>query len=153
MEIDISSYLKINTIKFLESDNRNEIIWQLIESTAIFYKFEPHKEEFFEAVLEREKTASTGIGLGVALPHAKLSCFDDFFIAIALLNKGINWNSMDKMDVRLVFLIGGPDDKHNEYLDLLSALTLFLRKEMVRKKLLQATNAREVIELFQTLKE
>ena len=149
---DVSSYLSPSTIQFLDVQNRNEAITKLTECLTESYNLQEYQGEFLQAVLEREKVASTGIGLGVALPHAKLPEFDDFFIAIGILKKGINWNSMDNVDVKLIFLIGGPDDKQCDYLNLLSQLTLVLRDEEIRKKLLHISQPKQIIEMFQTVK-
>ncbi len=143
----ISTYLHANSICYLDAESPKEAINQLIESLSKDQRLKS-KKEFYEAVLEREKTASTGIGMGVAIPHAKLSCYDDFFIALGILKKGIPWNSMDQADVQLIFLIGGPDDRQCHYLNLLSQLTLFLRDQGVRKKLLTITNPEQIIEIF-----
>jgi len=72
-------------------------------------------------MLEREKIVSTGIGMGVAIPHAKLTSVEDFFIAIGILSKGVQWNALDGGPVRLIFMIGGPDDKQTAYLQILSS--------------------------------
>ncbi len=149
---DVSSYLDVSTIQFLDVKNRNQAISKLSDCLVSCYNLEENKDEFLQAVLEREKIASTGIGVGVAIPHAKLPEFDDFFVAIGILKTGINWNSMDNVDVRLIFLIAGPDDKQCDYLNLLSQLTLVLRDEDVRKKLLSYTNPKQIIETFKTLK-
>lgn len=147
--VEVSNYLDPSTVQFLDVTSRNEVIAKLSESLVSCYSLSEYKDEFIEAVLEREAVASTGIGLAVALPHAKLSSFDDFFIAVGVLKKGINWNAMDNIDVRLVFLIGGPDDKQCDYLNLLSDLTTSLRDEGIRKRLLNATNPKQIIETFQ----
>ena len=149
--IDLSSYLDASTIQFLDVKNRNEAISKLADCLVSCYNLEEHKNEFLQAVLEREKIASTGIGAGVAIPHAKLPEFDDFFVSIGILKTGINWNSMDNVDVRLIFLIAGPDDKQCDYLNLLSQLTLVLRDEAVRKKLLSHINPNQIIETFKTV--
>lgn len=148
---DVASFIDPAAIKFLESKDRNAAILELVNSLDNVYRL-GDKNAFYNAVLEREKVASTGIGMGVAIPHAKLSIYDDFFIAVGILKEGINWNSMDKQDVKLIFLIGGPDDKQCCYLNLLSQLTLCLRDEDVRKKILSFTNPEQIIEVFQKIK-
>ncbi|MCH9632880.1 MAG: PTS system fructose-specific EIIABC component [Chlamydiae bacterium] len=149
---DISSYLDASTIQFLDVKNRNEAISKLTDCLVSCYNLEESKDEFLQAVLEREKVASTGIGVGVAIPHAKLSEFDDFFVAIGILKTGINWNSMDNVDVKLIFLIAGPDDKQCDYLNLLSQLTIVLRDEEVRKKILSYSSPKQIIETFKRAK-
>ncbi len=87
-------------------------------------------------------------GLGLALPHAKLPGYKDFFIAIGVHPKGIDWGSIDGMPVRLIFLIGGPDNKQTEYLQLLSRLTTLMRDEERRKKILQSQNREAIMAFF-----
>ncbi len=89
--------------------------------------------------------------MGVAIPHAKLASYHDFFIAIGILEKGLEWKALDGAPVRMIFLIGGPDDKQNEYLKILSLLTTILRDETLRKEMLAATAADEIIKLCEEL--
>ncbi len=107
------------------------------------------KDQFYKKIIEREKIVSTGIGMGIAIPHAKLKEYDDFFIALGILkNHKINWNSLDYIPVRMVFMIGGPEIKQNEYLQLLSKLTIAIKDDFLRKNILKATNKEEIIKLF-----
>lgn len=150
--IEVASYLNAAAIEFLDVQNRDEAIAQLVNCLSSCYQLEELKDSFHQAVLEREKVASTGIGMGIALPHAKLASFDDFFIVVGILKKGINWNSMDNRGVRLIFLIAGPDDKQSDYLNILSQLTIILRDDQVRKRLLACTHPKQIIETFQMTK-
>jgi nitrogen PTS system EIIA component len=144
----ISRYLDERLVLFLEADHRNEALQALVSALSGAGKL--HDESaFYQAILEREKIVSTGIGIGVAIPHAKLAGYSDFFIAIGIQKKkGIDWNALDGSLVRLVFMIGGPEDKQTEYLKILSHLTIAIKDEERRKKLLSATTASEVLDLF-----
>ncbi len=146
----VSPYLSSKAVIFLRSNSREEVIEELVEALDQTDQLED-RETFHQAILQREKLVSTGIGMGVALPHAKLSGYETFFIAIGIHPKGIDWHAIDGMPVRLVFLIGGPDDKQTEYLQLLSHLTLALKDSDRRKKMLQLTHPKEMIALFKGL--
>jgi len=88
--------------------------------------------------------------MGVAIPHAKLQGYTGFFIAVGIQQgAGIEWNSLDSLPVRLIFMIGGPDDQQTEYLKILSQLTRAVKEEERRKKMLKAQSANEVIALFE----
>ncbi len=64
------------------------------------------KEKFLFSILERERIVSTGIGIGVAIPHAKISGNAGFFVAIGIQKKGgIDWNALDGSLVHLIFMI------------------------------------------------
>jgi PTS system nitrogen regulatory IIA component len=146
--VAISHYLDERLVQFLHEDTRDEALGQLVQLLEKEGKLKDGPA-FNRAILEREKIVSTGIGLGVAIPHAKLQGYEDFFIAIGIqTGKGIEWNALDGAPVRLIFMIGGPDNKQTEYLRILSRLTLAIKNEERRKKLLKAYDAKDVIALF-----
>lgn len=144
----ISDYLDPKMINFLNVRSRDEVIQSLVASLEREKKIDP-ANSLFNAIIEREKIVTTGIGMGVAIPHAKLKEYDDFFIAVGILEQGVDWDALDNNPVRLVFLIGGPDDKQTEYLQILSGLTLALKDEERRKKILNANSPDEVVKLFE----
>lgn len=144
----ISDYLDSRLILFLDATSRDEAIDSLIDLLDSEGKL-PNRDAFRRAIFHREKLVSTGIGMGVAVPHAKLKEFSDFFIAIGIQKKkGLEWNALDKAPVRLIFMIGGPEDKQTEYLQILSLLTSAIRDVDLRKMLLNAQTSEEVAELF-----
>lgn len=145
----IESYVDPKTIAFLDVQSPEEAILELIHLLKKEGKV-ANPEMFFQAVLEREKIVSTAIGLGVAVPHAKLDEYKDFFIAIGIQkNSGIAWKALDGTDVRIIFLIGGPADKQTEYLQILSKITSVVKDEEKRRQILTAKNARAVSEVFE----
>ena len=134
----------------LNTNSRDETLHQLVHQIYEAGKI-GDEEAFYHAIIEREKIVSTGIGMGVAIPHAKLPSYDQFFIALAVLQKPVDWHALDGAPVRLVFMIGGPDDKQTEYLQILSGLTQAIKDEERRKKLLTLQQASAMIELFLTI--
>ena len=148
VKMKISDYLDPRCILFLKATERDEALKELVDILFHCGKIED-KEALFQAVCKREELVSTGIGMGVAIPHAKLNQFDDFFIAIGILKTHkINWNSIDKLPVRLIFMIGGPEIKRNEYLQLLSKLTMAITDDNLRRNILKTTKKEEIIKLF-----
>lgn len=146
--VAISDYLDPRLVGFLESEKRDDALLELVTLLDLSGKLK-NSEEFYHAILEREKIVSTGIGLSVAIPHAKLEGYTDFFIAIGIQRKkGIDWNALDAAPVRFVFMIGGPDNKQTEYLKILSHLTMAIKNEERRKKMMKAHDPEEIIELF-----
>ncbi len=146
--MSISDYLDDRLVVFLDVANRDDAIQALIEALGDGHVLKD-KDKFHQAILDREKIVSTGIGLGVAVPHAKLQGYDDFFIAVGIQSgRGIDWNALDGSQVHLIFMIGGPDNKQKEYLNILSRLTVAIKDVERRKNLLKATSALQVIALF-----
>ncbi len=145
----ISTYLSEGLVLFLNVKNQEGALKALVQQLAGVEKI-PNAEEFYKAILQREKVVSTGIGLGIAIPHAKIANYSEFFIAIGIQSgKGIDWNAMDQAPVQLIFMIGGPDNRQEEYLQILSRLTSLLKEESFRRNLLRASSAKEVIKLFE----
>lgn len=144
----ISQSLDSRLISFLDADTRDEAIDTLIELLDKAGKL-PDKTSFRQAIFHREKLVSTGIGVNVAVPHAKLKNFHEFFIAIGIQRKkGIEWNALDLAPVRIIFMIGGPEDKQSEYLQILSQLTSAIKNVDFRKSLLKAHTSQQVLDLF-----
>jgi PTS system nitrogen regulatory IIA component len=144
----ITDYMDTDLVVFLNAETQDQALTQLIDKIFENGKLKD-KENFYRAIIERERIVSTGVGMGVAIPHAKLPAYDHFFIAIGVLQKPVDWNALDGSPVRLIFMIGGPDDKQTEYLQILSQLTQAIKNEEKRKKLLNLNDPKAMIELFQ----
>ena len=106
---------------------------------------------FAEAVGARELIMSTGIGLGVAVPHAKLKEIKEFFVILGILRQGVEWESIDERPVRLVFLIGGPEGDQTGYLKILSKIVHLAKSPSRRQKLLDAADPGEVLAFLRGL--
>lgn len=145
--IKISKYLDPQLVFFLEVKARDEALHALVDKLGSAGKLKD-VQAFYDAIMDREKIVSTGIGMGVAIPHAKLPDYDDFFVTIGVLQRGVEWHTLDGAPVRVIFMIGGPDDKQTEYLQILSGLTLALKDEARRKKMLTLNSPNAIIELF-----
>lgn len=145
--MQISQYMSTHLVLFFDANTRDEALRYLVDQVAATGKLKD-KEAFFNAIIEREKIVSTGVGVGVAIPHAKLPYLNQFFIAVGVLHKPVDWNALDHAPIRLIFMIGGPDDKQTEYLQILSKLTQTIKDEEKRKKLLNSNDPKAMIELF-----
>jgi PTS system nitrogen regulatory IIA component len=148
--VEISDYLDERSVVFLDDaiQTKEEALNCLVDTLNKAYKL--HDVEVFrKAIHDRERLSSTGISHGVAIPHTKLSGYEDFFIAVGIKShQGIEWNSIDKLPVQLVFMIGGPDNAQTKYLKILSCLTAAINDQERRKALLKSTSAQQVIDLF-----
>jgi len=150
MKKKISNYLTPDLVTFLENDTQEGVLKSLVNLLHEKGKL-LDRDAFLQAIIEREKIISTGIGMGVAIPHAKLSNYDDFFIAIAILKQGVDWKALDDILVRIVFMIGGPDDKQTEYLQILSGITGAIKEESIRKKLLSTKSPKVICDQFKEI--
>lgn len=146
----LKEYLDPRYVAFLEDDSKEDVLNHLIEILAVSDKI-LDKDIFRKSVFDREAIMSTGIGLGIAIPHVKIPEVKDFTIAIGVCKNEIQWHAIDNKPVQIVFLIAGASDQHETYLRILSKIVLVLKKADRREKILNAKNAKDVIEQFSQL--
>ena len=132
--LSITNYLSENKIVFLKKNTRDEVISELVDRLDEEGDL-LDKEAFHQAILEREKIVSTGIGM-------------DFFMALGIHRQGIDWQSLDGSPVHLVFIIGGSNTQQTHYLQLLSRLTSAIKEESLRKDLVKEHSKQNILNLF-----
>jgi PTS system nitrogen regulatory IIA component len=131
----------------LKSGSKDEVLSELIEILAADGKVND-KEKFKEAVLQREKEFSTGIGMGIAIPHGKSDAVTEASIAFGKSTKGIDFDSMDGEPAQFFFLLAIPTESNDVHLRALSEIARKLMHVDVRERLLKADNFEEFIEVF-----
>lgn len=102
-------------------------------------------ELYRKAVYAREAQGTTGVGDGVAIPHAKSSAVREAALCAMTIPDGVDFASMDGAPVRLVFLIAAPDTADNVHLDVLGRLSVLLMDEVLRADLLRAKKPEEFL--------
>ncbi|MCF6334195.1 MAG: PTS sugar transporter subunit IIA [Spirochaetales bacterium] len=98
-------------------------------------------EQFQENVIRRERNMSTGLGKGVAIAHGQCPEGKKLIIALGISRKGIEFNSIDKKPVHILFLIANPPNSQIEYLSFLSKIVGLLRSESFRSSLLNTKDS------------
>ena len=102
-----------------------------------------------EAIFEREKIMSTGVGKGFAIPHGKTDAVTDIVAAFGITEKPIDYQSLDHEPVRLIFLLIGKDSLVGAHIKLLSRISRLMNKEQLRDKLLNSKTPAEILEHLQ----
>jgi fructose-specific phosphotransferase system IIA component len=131
----------------LAGTSKEEIIDAMIDLVASSPKV-VDKNRVREAIFEREKIMSTGVGNGFAIPHGKTDAVTDIVAAFAVTAEEIDYQSLDEKPVRLVFLLVGKDSMVGPHIKLLSRISRLMNKEEFRRRLLDVTTSREIIEMF-----
>jgi len=131
----------------LPGTSKEEIINSMIELVASS-KNVIDKEKVRQAILEREKIMSTGVGNGFAIPHGKTDAVKDIVAAFAVTERPVDYQALDDQPVRLVFLLVGKDSLVGPHIRLLSRISRLMNKEGFREELLKSKSPREVLELF-----
>jgi len=100
-------------------------------------------DEVLGAVEEREAVLSTGIGFGVAIPHARSSAVRELSVVCGLSTVPVPYDSIDGEPVRLFFLIVGPESSAGQHVKLLSRIARLVRRDNLRQKLCEASSPEE----------
>jgi fructose-specific phosphotransferase system IIA component len=131
----------------LEGHSKDEIINAIVDLVSTSPKV-LDKEKVREAVFEREKIMSTGVGDGFAIPHGKTDAVSDIVAAFAITAKPIDYESLDEKPVRLVFLLVSKVNMVGPHIKLLSRISRLMNKVEFRTKLLSVQSPKEVIDMF-----
>ncbi len=131
----------------LKANTKNGVIDELIAKLNAAGRLH-NRDEMKKAILAREAHGSTGIGEGIAIPHAKTAAVKIPSIAFGYSKEGIDYNSLDGQKAHLFFMIAATADANQAHLQTLARLSELLMDEDFRKQLLQAESAKQVIELI-----
>lgn len=145
--IRLSEHLTAARTVDLRSRSKDAALMELVETLATAPEV-TDRERLLQAVLEREKIVSTGIGLGVAVPHAKIPEVSEFVVAYGRSVQGIDFGSIDDRPVHHIVLIVGPPDRQQRYLQFLATVTLKLKQPDLRRALEAAPAAEALFEVL-----
>lgn len=117
--------------------DKNEALDRLVELMCVSGNIS-NPDEYRQEVLKREAQGSTGIGEGVAIPHAKTKSVKKAGLSVIVIRDGVNFDALDGRPVHLAFLIAAPDSGTNIHLEVLSRLSMLLMDEEFRDQLIHA---------------
>lgn len=144
----VSSYTDAQLIKKLEAADK----FDAIEELAWLFKGSEICSDvpaLIAALKEREQIMSTGIGFGIAIPHAKIPSVTRISFAVGISEQGIDFDSMDGQPVNLIILVIAGDRQHKEYLKILSKIMATLKKPDVRDAIIASASSEEVLKLLE----
>ncbi|MGC9403586.1 MULTISPECIES: PTS IIA-like nitrogen regulatory protein PtsN [Vibrio] len=104
--------------------------------------------ELFECMLSREKVGSTGIGNGIAIPHARMNSSDHAVAVLLQCEQPIEFDAIDNRPVDLLFALLVPEDQCKEHLKTLSSMAARLNDKQVLKQLRNAQNDEELYNIM-----
>lgn len=144
--VKITDYMSEELILLnLKAKNKDEALKELSALIGKSEKIEK-KDVIYKALLERENLGSTGIGKGVAIPHAKTDVAESLTIAFGISEEGVDFKSLDQEKVKIFFVFASPFKDSQIYLKVLARISRLIRDENFREKLLNCENAKEVLE-------
>ncbi len=133
----------------LKAKGKDEVLRKLSALAKKSEKLEGFSEDLvYRALLERESQGSTGFGNGTALPHIRLKGLKEFLVLIAVSSQGVDFDAMDKKKVHLLFMIIAPEEKVNEHVQILAAVSRALSTGTLKKELLASQSRGVLYETF-----
>jgi len=147
------SLKKINILVKARSKNKWELIEEMVDLAVKNREISAaDSEEIKIALVEREKSMSTGIGNGVAIPHCTTARVSDIIIILAISQKGIDFDSIDSNPVRIVILLLVPKNKLSQHIKSLANIAKVMGDEELREKIASLKTAESILKTIKNFK-
>jgi len=134
----------------MAAKERWQAIQELVDCLVESGKIERTDEEaIIESIRQREETMSTGIGFGIAIPHASSSKVGDVVVAFGRSSSGIQFDALDGAPVFYIVLFVVPKDQFQTHLRTLATIAKFLNDKTVREELSKAEDVSTILQVFE----
>ena len=144
----LTQILQLNCVKVpLEGKDKESVITELVElldSNGLLLD----KTVVSDAVFTRERTRSTGIGSGIAIPHGKCKAVKELVMALGLAREPIDFESVDGKPVKIIILLVSPADQTGPHIQALARISRLLLDEQFKNSIEGATSSEQVFELL-----
>lgn len=147
----ITKYIaKTCIVPELAAKNKSDALKEL---TNLLYEKKKMKNvgPALDQIVARESTESTGIGNGIAVPHARIPGMTNLACAVGRAPKGLDFLAVDRKPVDIVFLICYPPSQQTTYLNFVATVAKLLSDEAKRNQLLKADGADEIYEILEAM--
>jgi mannitol/fructose-specific phosphotransferase system IIA component (Ntr-type) len=131
----------------LVSRTKEDAIRELVQAVAYSPKIYD-KEELFKRILEREQIEATGIGGGVAIPHARTDTIEGICVCLGISPKGINYGSIDDKPVHILVLLAANESAHEAYLNTLACVASLFNDRKFCQDIISCTEPTKVLRLL-----
>lgn len=144
----LSTILSVDRVVFLESTTKEAVLRQLCGVLATSPLIH-NANELEPAIFRREELMSTGIGLGVGVPHVRLASVDNLVMALGIARTPVaDYQSLDAAPVSIVCMVAAGSAQHTQYIRVLSAISTRLKEEPVRVALIKSSTVEEAHRVF-----
>lgn len=147
----LSEILSENVIKLnLEAEEKLEAIEELIDLLISEHEISLRdRDHIIDVVFARERSISTGVGGGVAIPHGSIDCTEDIVGAIGISSDGIEFDSFDGAPVYIVLLLLVPKDKFGKHIKTLAQIARIFNQQENRESICSAESSGEVLGIIE----
>jgi mannitol/fructose-specific phosphotransferase system IIA component (Ntr-type) len=131
----------------MEAPNKTELLTQMAKYLASHYDIK-NQSLVVQKILDREADMSTGIGFGIAIPHARIEGIDRVYMIAARSVKGIEFDAIDEQPVHLIFMMLSPTNASSQYTQILSSLSRIMSYEDIRQSLIHTDIAEDFLNII-----
>jgi fructose-specific phosphotransferase system IIA component len=143
--ITIRNLIKEKYVRLdLNQTNKKKLMLELVEVLAQSGKLKD-KKSFFNALWKREKLGSTGIGNGVAIPHARSLEVKDFVLAFGRHAQGVDFGALDGEKTHLFFVLASPEHEVGAHLKILAEISRLVKDKFIVENLKKAKDKKELM--------
>ena len=128
----------------LKGETKEEIIEELVDALEVGEVI-TNRDKVLQAVLEREKIMSTGIGDGIAIPHGKSDAVVELTAALGIHKRGVDFEALDGEPAFVFFLLVSPANVSGPHIKALARISRMLKNDGFKKKLIEAGSADDIV--------
>jgi len=146
--LKLKDYIDEKLICLLKGKNKEKVLLELI-NLICQNKEIGNRQEIKEAIFYREKLMSTGIGLGIGVPHIRIKGIKELIVAVGIKKEGVaGYETIDNIPVKIVVMIVAGEKEHKLYIKFLSLVVSKFKDNEVREKIIKAKNEKELYEIL-----
>lgn len=146
--IQIDEILDPSHVILLDTDSKDVALITMLERLGETGAVQD-KGAIAEGIFQREKLMSTGIGLGIGIPHVRIDGISSLMMAVGLSSKDItDYESLDSQPVRLIFMILAGIDQHTMHIKTMAAISRRVKNQVLREMIMQARQPKVIYDLL-----
>jgi len=146
--LTLNNVLTPERIVFIDETNKKDVLRKLAEVLSSDSRIK-NSDELLTAIYKREELMSTGIGLGIGVPHIRIGSVEDIVMAVGITSAPItDYESLDDEPIRIICMIAARSDQHPQHIKLLSAVSKRLKNTEIREQILSSKSEQEIFDII-----
>jgi PTS system fructose-specific IIA component len=140
---------KIYYFEHLPTTDKYDFLKIILQNTLKNTKYEEKFEQIWNALLDREKAMSTGIGGNIAIPHCTTDCVDEIIASLTLLKEDLDFKSLDNTPVKIIVLLIISRNNFDAHIKALASVAKTFQNLEIKKQILNANNPEEIYKIIE----
>jgi len=132
----LGEYLSQDQVSIIEPPADKASLLQYLSGVAAKRSAGLDRDAIYQGLMNRESQGSTGVGLGIAIPHGSVAGLDDNLLLVCRIRGGLEYEAIDGEPVGLAFMVLAPENRPGRYLQLLARITRLVQQAEFREQLM-----------------